>query len=64
MSKTLYDDPSPFDKGYRAFWDGRGPGMGAERSKGWLAAHADYQAEEADLAEERQLQHDIRYGLL
>lgn len=64
MSKTLYNDPSQFGEGYRAFWDGHGPGKGADRSKGWLAAHADMQAEQADLAEERQMQHDIRYGLL
>ena len=64
MSKTLYNEQSPFGEGYRAFFHGHGPGRGAERSKGWLAAHDDYQAEQADLAEERQLQHDIRYGLL
>lgn len=62
MSQMLYED-SPFGEGYRAFFFGRGPGVGAERSKGWLAAHADYQAEQADLAEERQLQHEIRHGL-
>ncbi len=63
MSETLYKEQSPFGDGYRAFFNGNGPGKSAERSKGWLAAHADMQAEQADLAAERQMQHDIRYGL-
>ncbi len=63
MSKTLYNEQSQFGEGYRAFFQGRGPGRG-EQARGWLAAHADMQAEQADLAEERQMQHDIRFGLL
>lgn len=63
MSNALYNEQSQFGEGYRAFFQGRGPGCG-EQARGWLAAHADYRADLADLAEERQMQHDIRYGLL
>ena len=64
MSEQRYNEPSPFGEGYRAFWQGRGPGSGVERAHGWLVAHSDFQAEQADLAEQRQMQADVRYGLL
>lgn len=63
MSEQRYNEQSPFGDGYRAFWQGRGPGRGAQ-ARGWLAAHSDFQAEQADLAEQRQMQSEIRHGLL
>lgn len=64
MSEQLYNEQSPFGEGYRAFFHGHGPGRGAERARGWLAAYADYVADREEMAAWRQMEHDIRYGLL
>ena len=63
MSHKHMIDPSEFGQGYRAFWEKSGPGLGRERSAGWLAAAADCAAEEAERESARQDETERRFGL-
>jgi hypothetical protein len=53
-----------FTEGYNAYWQRRGPGVGVERNRGWLAAAAEERRELAERAQDRLGIYNVAYGLI
>lgn len=53
-----------FTAGYNAYWERRGPGVGCNRTRGWLAAAAEERRELAERAQDRLGNYNVAYGLI